>query len=157
MTVIILLFVTGALLLAAEIFLPGAIAGIIGGVALAAGSIMAFVEYGSGIGLLATLAAFVLLGVMLYVELVWLPKTRLGRALVVQSAVDGVSQPPVATQAIVGSAATAITPLSPSGFVEIAGKRYEAFCRTGHAARGVTLTVVGLDNYRVIVSESKLP
>ncbi|MDP3071148.1 MAG: NfeD family protein [Opitutaceae bacterium] len=157
MTVIILLFVTGALLLAAEIVLPGAIAGIMGGVALAAGAVMAFVDYGSGVGLLATLGAFLLLGLMLYVELVWLPRSRLGRSLVVQSAVDGVSQPPVAADSVVGSAATALTPLAPSGFVEIAGRRYEAFCRSGHAAAGTALTVVGLDNFRVIVSESKLP
>lgn len=157
MTAIILLFVTGTLLLAAEIFLPGAIAGIIGGVALAAGSVMAFTEYGPGIGLLATLAAFALLGTMLYLELVWLPRSRVGKALVVQSAVDGVSQPPVASDAIVGAAATALTPLAPSGFVEIDGRRYEAFCRSGHATRGAALTVVGLDNFRLIVSESKLP
>ncbi|MBL9185962.1 MAG: serine protease [Opitutaceae bacterium] len=157
MTAIILLFVTGTLLLAAEIFLPGGIAGIIGGVALAAGSLLAFVEYGSGVGLIATLGAFVLLGVMLYVELVWLPRSRLGRSLIVQSTVEGVSQPPVAEEAVVGAAATALTPLSPSGFVEIGGRRYEAFCRTGHAARGAELKVVGLDNFRVIVSESKLP
>ncbi|MBL9200672.1 MAG: serine protease [Opitutaceae bacterium] len=157
MTAVILLFVTGTLLLAAEIFLPGGIAGIIGGVALGAGSILAFVEFGSGYGTLATLAAFMLLGVMLYLELVWLPRSRVGRALVVESAVEGVSQPPVAAEGVVGATATALTPLVPTGLVEIAGRRYEAFCRSGHAARGVVLTVVGLDNFRVIVSESKLP
>jgi membrane-bound serine protease (ClpP class) len=157
MTAIILLFVTGAMLLAAEIFLPGAIAGIIGGVALAAGAVLSFAEYGAGIGTLATVGALLLLATMLYVELVWLPRTRLGRALVVEATVAGQSQPAVADEKIVGSAATALTVLAPSGFVEIAGRRYEAFCRSGHAARGTALTVVGLDNFRVIVSESKIP
>jgi membrane-bound ClpP family serine protease len=157
MTAITLLFVTGALLLAAEVFLPGAIAGIIGGAALAGGSIMAFVEYGPGGGLVATLAACALLGLMLYVELVWLPRTRLGRALVTDATVEGQSQPALATDKIVGAAATAVTTLMPSGLVEIDGRRYEAFCRSGHAASGAALTVVGLDNFRVIVSESKNP
>lgn len=155
MTTIVLLFVTGALLLTAEIFLPGAIAGIVGGCALLAGAVLAFVDYGSGIGGLATLGAVALVGVMLYVELVWLPRTRFGRALVVQATVGGQSQPPVASADVIGKTATALTTLAPSGVVEIAGQRYEAYCRSGHAVRGALLTVVGLDTFRVIVSDPK--
>ena len=157
MTAIALLFISGTLLLAAEVMLPGAIAGIIGGVALALGSVLSFMEYGAGIGSLATLAALLLLGAMLYAELVWLPRTKMGRALVVEAVVDAKSQPPVASDDVVGQSATALTTLAPSGFVEIAGRRYEAFCRSGHAVRGAALTVVGLDNFRLIVSENKIP
>ena len=157
MTAIALLFISGTLLLAAEVMLPGAIAGIIGGVALALGSVLSFMEYGAGIGSLATLAALLLLGAMLYAELVWLPRTKMGRALVVEAVVDAKSQPPVASDDVVGQTGTALTTLAPSGFVEIAGRRYEAFCRSGHAVRGAALTVVGLDNFRLIVSENKIP
>ncbi len=157
MTAIALLFISGTLLLAAEVMLPGAIAGIIGGVALALGSVLSFMEYGAGMGSLATLAALLLLGAMLYAELVWLPRTKVGRALVVEAVVDAKSQPPVASDDVVGQTATALTTLAPSGFVEIAGRRYEAFCRSGHAVRGAALTVVGLDNFRLIVSENKIP
>jgi membrane-bound ClpP family serine protease len=157
MTGILLLFLTGALLLTAEVFLPGAIAGIIGACALAVGSAFAFMEFGAGIGSLATAAALLLVGVMLYVELVWLPRTRFGRGLVVHSTVEGQSQPPPATPEVIGQAAVALTTLAPSGWVEIAGRRYEAFCRSGHATRGSTLKVVGLDNFRVIVTENNNP
>lgn len=157
MTAIVLLFVVGALLLAAEVMLPGAIAGIIGGVALALGSVLAFLEYGPGIGSLATFAALLLLAAMLYAELIWLPRTRLGRAMVVDAAIDGQSQPPPATSEVVGQKATAVTPLSPTGLVTIGEKRYEAFCRSGFVARGAELEVVGLDNFRVVVSETKHP
>ena len=155
MTAIILLFITGALLLAAEVLLPGAIAGIIGGIALSVGSVLAFLQYGATIGSIATFAALVLLAIMLYAELVWLPRTKLGRAMVVDATVDGQSQPPIASAEVIGQVATALTPLSPSGFVAIAGKRYEAFNRSGLAARGTQLTVVGIDNFRLIVSENK--
>jgi membrane-bound ClpP family serine protease len=157
MMAIALLFITGALLLTAEVFLPGAIAGIIGGVALLVGSILAFGEFGLGGGTLATLAALALVGVMLYVELVWLPRTKFGRRMVVEATIDAQSQPPIAGTDVIGQPATALTTLAPSGFVAIAGRRYEAFCRTGHAARGAALTVVGIDNFRLIVSESKAP
>ena len=49
---------------------------------------------GSGVTATATTAAVVLVGVMLYVELVWLPKTRFGRGLVIDAKIDGQSQPP---------------------------------------------------------------
>jgi membrane-bound ClpP family serine protease len=155
MTAIVLLFVCGALLLTAEVFLPGAIAGILGGCALLGGAILSFFEYGPTGGFTASVAAVVLVGVMLYVELVWLPKTRFGRDLVVQSTVAGVSQPAVAEREVIGQEAVALTTLSPSGMVEIAGKRYEAYCRSGQAARGSRLAVVGVETFRVIVSDPK--
>lgn len=156
MTLIVLLFVTGALLLAAEVALPGGIAGAIGGVALVAGAVLAFTQFGAGIGTLVTIGALVLLGAMLYAELVWLPRSRLGRGMIVEATVDSQSQPPLASSDVVGRTATALTTLAPSGFVEIAGKRYEAFCRSGLVPRGTVLTVVGVDNFRLVVSETKI-
>ena len=156
MTAIVLLFVVGSILLAAEVFLPGGIAGVLGGTSLLAGSVLAFTEFGSGIGLLATLGALALLGAMLYAELVWLPKTRVGRTMLVESAIEGQSQaaPAIASE-VVGRDAVALTPLVPTGFVSVGGKRYEAFCRSGHAPSGATLRVIDLDNFRLIVSEPK--
>lgn len=153
MNAIILLFVVGAMLLAAEIFLPGAIAGIIGGIALAVGSILAFGHFGFGGGLVASLLALVLLGLMLYLELVVLPKTRFGRRMVVESVVSATSQPPPAdAAAVVGRDAVALTTLAPSGYVEVDGRRYEAFSRSGHVAKGAALRVVEVDNFRIVVS-----
>ena len=50
-----------------------------------------------------------------------------------------------------------VTMLAPTGLVEITGKNYEAFCQSGLAQRGASLTVIGFDNFRVIVSENKTP
>lgn len=154
MNAIILLFVVGALLLTAEIFLPGAVAGIIGGIALAVGSLLSFREFGFNGGLIASLGALALVGLMLYLELVVLPKTSFGKRMVVQSTVSATSQPPPAAADVIGRAAVALTTLSPSGYVDVDGRRYEAFCRAGHVPKGTELRVVGLDNFRIIVSKS---
>ena len=53
MTAIVMLFITGTLLLAAEVMLPGAIAGIIGGAALLGASVLAFMEFGAAVGSIA--------------------------------------------------------------------------------------------------------
>ncbi len=93
---------------------------------------------------------------MLYGELVWLPRSRFGRKMVVESTLDAQSQPaPAAASEVVGRPATALTTLAPSGFVSVDGKQYEAFCRSGLAVRGAALTVIDIDNFRLVVSETK--
>jgi len=155
MTAVVLLFVIGALLLAAEVFLPGAIAGIAGGVALLAGSLLSFDQLGLAGGFGASVAALGLLGVMLYVELVWLPRTAFGRGMVVNATVAATSQPPLArAEDVVDRPAEALTALAPSGVVGVDGRRFEAFCRTGYAPKGAALRVVGVDNFRLIVTLS---
>jgi membrane-bound serine protease (ClpP class) len=155
MNAIIILFVTGALLLAAEVFLPGAVAGILGTIALLAGSLLSFHEFGIGGGMAASAGALVLLGLMLYFELVVLPKTAFGRKLVVQATVDATSQPPPARlAAVLDKPAEALTTLAPSGYVLVEGRRYEAFCRSGHAEKGAPLRVIGMDNFRLIVTQT---
>lgn len=154
MNAIILLFLIGVLLLAGEVFVPGAILGIIGGICMLIGCILSFSQFGSGGGTLVTIGAGALLGLTLYLELVWLPKTRFGRKLIVQSTVGATSQPPLADKAaIVGKTAESITPLVPSGYVLVEGRRYEAFSQSGHVSKGVQLQVVGLDNFRLIVTK----
>lgn len=154
MNAIILLFVVGTILLGFEVFIPGGILGAIGGLALIGGVVMAFVEYGPTGGSMALAAGLLLVGVMLYVELALLPKTRLGRRLFLESSVAGTSQPAVAEASlVVGRTAEAVTTLAPTGYVMVDGKRYEAFSQSGLIDRGATLRVVGLDNFRLIVTK----
>lgn len=158
MNAIVLLFLFGVLLLAAEVFMPGAIVGLVGGCAMLVGCVLAFRDYGAGGGALATVIALACLGLTLYIELVLLPKSRFGRKLIVQTASDGTSQPALAApNAVVGRPAEAVTTLAPSGYVLVDGRRYEAYCQAGHAAKGSILRVTGLDNFRLIVNKNSAP
>ncbi len=154
MNAILILFLLGVLLLAGEVFVPGAVLGIFGGLCMAAGCVISFLQLGTDGGIAATLLALALLGLTLYVELVWLPKTRFGKKLIVQSTVSATSQPPLAElHAVVGKTAEAVTPLVPSGYVLVEGRRYEAFSPSGHVGKGAQLRVAGLDNFRLIVTK----
>ena len=155
MTLVILLFVVGVILLAADIFVASFVMALIGGAAMLAGCIVAYRDFGPLVSGLAGLGSVALVGIVIYWELVLLPTSRLGRGLIVESTSGTSTQPPVAAEAaIVGRPATADTTLAPSGYVLVDGARYEAFCRNGHAARGDALRVVGLDNFRLIVSKT---
>ena len=154
MTLVIVLFVLGVILLALEIVVPGGILGAVGGAMMLGGVVAAFVRFGSTFGIVATIAALVLLGVTIYLEFVWLPRSRFVGRIAMGTTIDSVSQPPLAQEsAVIGRSAVALSTLAPTGFVRVDGQRYEASCRSGYAAAGETLTVVGLDAFRLIVTK----
>jgi membrane-bound ClpP family serine protease len=155
MNTIVTLFVVGAVLLAAEVLVPGGILGIVAAAALLAGVVLAFIGHGSTGGWIAIGAALGLTAFTLWFEFVVLPKTALGRRLFLNAEVKGASQPPLAERdAVVGQGGVADTTLAPSGYVVVAGKRYEAYSRSGLIAKGEALRVVELDNFRLIVQKS---
>ena len=155
MTAIIILFLVGVLLLALEVFVPGAIVGIIGGIALFAGVAVAFSLYGVNGGMISLGAAALLLGTALYLEFVVLPKTRFAKMFSMTSNVAGTSQQPLASESeVLNQTAQTATALSPSGYVVVNGRRYEAFSNSGFLDKGVSVRVTGLDNFRLIVTKS---
>ena len=155
MNVIILLFVLGLVFMFFEVFTPGPVFGILGGVTLMGGIAVAAVNYGGMGGLLAGVVALVAVCATLYAELVWLPKTRFAQRFSVRSTSGTtIVQQSVDAAAVVGKTAEAVTTLAPSGYVSIEGRRYEAFCQSGHAVRGAQLRVTGLDNFRLIVTKT---
>lgn len=154
MNAIVLLFLLGIVLLGFEVITPGGILGVLGGLAMLGGCALAFEAFGGTGGAVATLVALALLGGALYVEFGLLPKTRWGRKFFLQQAVDATSQPAVALAAdVVGKICEAETTLAPSGYVSLDGRRYEAYSRSGHAAKGARLQVVAVDNFRLIVTQ----
>jgi membrane-bound ClpP family serine protease len=153
MSAIVILFALGVILLAVEVVVPGAVLGIIGGILMLVGVIMSFDQFGFEGGGVATAAAITLVAIALYLEFVLLPKSRLARTFSMAATVDARSQPALADRAIIGKRVIAVTPLTPSGVVELDGRRYEAFARSGHVEAGAQLDIVDLDNFRLIVSQ----
>jgi len=150
MNAIIILFTVGALLIAFEVLVPGGILGLLGGLALLGGVGTAFYDYGLSGGVIAFISALGLLAIVLWLEFVLLPKTALGRRMFLQSAVTGTTKSP--TENLVGHTGKAVTALGPTGYVQIEGKQYEAFSRSGFVDAGSTVKVVGEDSFRLIVT-----
>jgi membrane-bound ClpP family serine protease len=149
-----LLLLVGLLMLGFEVFIPGGVLGVIGGAAMFAGCGLAFYRFGSTAGTLTTVGSIGVLGAMLWAEMVLLPKTRLGKKLLLHKAIGATSQPVVAdATTVVGRDCEAVTALAPSGFVLLDGRRYEAWSQSGFVVKGATLRVVGLDNFRLIVTK----
>lgn len=154
MSLIVLLFALGLIFMFIEVFMPGAVFGILGGLTMIGGIVVAVMNYGGTGGVAAGVVAVVAVCGTLYAELVWLPKTRFAQKFSVRSTSgDTLSQQQVEPD-VVGKLAEALTTLAPSGYVKVEGRRYEAFCQSGHAVRGAQLRVTGLDNFRLIVTKT---
>jgi membrane-bound ClpP family serine protease len=152
-TAVLALLVVGLVLFAFEVFVPGAILGLIGGFFLLGAVGLAFFEGGRGAGFMTLALALVSVAGMLWFEFRILPRTRLGRRLFLEKAIDGTSQPPVATEAdaVVGREAIAATALAPTGLVTVGGRRYEARCDTGFAEIGARLKVTRIETFQLVV------
>lgn len=153
MTLILLLFSLGIALLAIEVIVPGGIVGSIGALLMFGGCVMSFIEFGTGGGLLAVAGAVILTGLAFFVELVVLPRTAAGKRAFLRAEISGKSAAyGDEALSLVGKSGEAVTMLSPSGYITIDGRRYEAFCQNGQVPAGAPLRVVGADSFRLIVS-----
>lgn len=156
MTVIIGLFGAGLVFLAVEVFVPGGILAVLSGLCLVAGVVTAFIQLGLKGGAVASCLALAIGVVTLYFEFVVLPKTRLAKQFSMTETVSGTSQPEVADRAtVIGAEAWAVTTLAPSGYVDLNGRRYEAFCQSGHVVAGTRLRIVDVDTFRLVVTQIK--
>lgn len=153
MTWIILLFSAGLLLLLAEVLVPGGILGAVGGVMLLAASALSYHTFGPAGGSAAVAVALVLTVLAFYLEFRVLPRTAAGKRAFLRHEITATSSAygPEALD-LIGATAESATVLSPSGYVTISGKRYEAFCQTGFVPPGTELRVVSADAFRIVVT-----
>ncbi len=153
LSLIIGLFVLGLVLFFFELIVPGGILGMAGALAMLAGCVLAFMEYGLAGGMLAFLIFTVLAVAGLLLEVRFLRKTRIGGGLMLEGSIAGTSQKPAGERSLVGMECEALTTLSPTGLVRIEGRQYEEFSKSGLINRGSRLKVVDVDNFRVKVSK----
>lgn len=152
MTLIILLFSIGLFLLAAEVLVPGGIFGIVGGIILFAGCVVSFIQLGADGGLIAVVVAICAAFLVFFIQFKILPKTRAGKRFFLSREITG-SSAALGEDArdLVGKAAHSVTVLSPSGYVDIGGKRYEAVSQSGQIAPGTELIVVDANHFQLTV------
>jgi membrane-bound ClpP family serine protease len=74
MTLIILLFALGIVLIAIEVIIPGGILGVIGALMIFGGCVMSFIEFGTWGGIAASAIAFGLGALTLFIEFRILPR-----------------------------------------------------------------------------------
>jgi membrane-bound ClpP family serine protease len=148
MATIVILLVCGAVLLLLETFLPGLIAGTIGGCCLLAAIVFGYRDFGmaTGNGLLAGVILGLSIGA--YVWLKYFPESRIAKRFISQSSVGelGVDRPD-----LLNCTGTTLTALRPSGMAKIQNQRVDVVTEGGFIERGSAIKVVGIEGSRVVV------
>ena len=152
MSIIILLFSIGLLLLVLEVMIPGGILGIAGGILLFSGCILSFVILGNTEGMIAIGITLVAAIILFYIQFKILPNTRMGKRFFLNREINGSSSNfKESSRDLIGKTATSVTVLSPSGYVLISGKQYEAFSESGQIPKDTELEVIAANSFQLTV------
>jgi len=144
------LLIVGALLLFAEVFLPGMIAGAIGLVCIGIGVMLSFVYFGASVGMVVSLGALIGLGIGTVLWFRYFPETRIAGKFISKGAIGGGG---VADerQALVGQPGIAATDLRPSGIAKIDGKRVDVVTEGQMIDKDTPVEVIAVEGLRVVV------
>ena len=148
MAIVITLLAAGVVLLILETVLPGAIAGILGGMCLLAGVILGYSEFGARTGNLILVGVILGLigGFALWVK--YFPETPVGRVFISKGVVGNID---AARPDLLHQTGTALTNLRPSGTAVINGQRVDVVTEGAMIERGTAIKVVAVEGLRVVV------
>jgi len=148
-TLSILLLIGGLMLMAFEIFIaPGfGIPGIVGLALIAASVYFTFGSESLQVGSYAIIGLAV--GVILIFRFV--PRTRVARALVLESAVSQTAPPRSELESLFGAVGTALTDLRPAGTAQFGERRVDVVTSGDFIGRGDSIRVIQVEGTRVVV------
>ena len=146
--IIVTVLVLGLILLFTEVaIVPGfGVAGVLGVLALGAGAVAAWSELGPIWGAVTGGASLVAAVVML----MWLPKSRAGRRMVLEHS-HAASFSQQDRSALVGRRGTTVTPLRPSGRVRFGSEEVDVITEGEYVDRDCEVEVTAVEGTRVVV------
>jgi len=153
---IIVLTLVGFLFLAAEVFVPGMVLGLLGGLSLLGAVAISYVELGpvTGTVVLFSIGAIILTGFVAWMFL--FPSTPIGRRIMLKNTLQpGAQLPAQKPGALLGKSGEAITTLRPAGTARIDGKRVDVLARGDFIEAGSPVTVVAHEGPKVVVRETQ--
>lgn len=158
MTLVLILFLAGVLLLFTEFFVPGIVLGLTGGILVVTSIVIGwsrFPEYGVFILTGEVLGVAIILGLGLYL----LAKTRLGRGFVMQATQNPAEGYTAFAQdaTLVGQSATVHTALRPAGSIMIGGRKIDAVSNGTLVDAGKTVRITRVEGNRVVCEELTAP
>lgn len=154
----IALLASGLLLIVAEIFIPGGIAGVFGGVALLAAMGLGLAMFPPPWGVLSAIAIVVFGGIFLLLWVQFFPRSRAGKRITLR--LDGASYKSAAApdESLRGAAGEAVTALRPGGIALIGGKRYDVLAEGGEwIAAGAAIRVSAIRDNNLVVRDANTP
>ena len=148
---IIVLSLVGFLMIAAEIFVPGLVLGILGGFCLLGAVIVGYSEFGALTGTLifAGIASLWLVGFVAW--MFFFPRTFIGKRITLSGQLvsgDALSRRNPVEPGMTGKV---LTPLRPSGTVMLGERKFDVVAENDFIPVGEKITVVRFDGMQIVV------
>jgi len=147
---VIALAVAGVVLLFLEMFLPGIIAGVIGGILLIASVVVAYRDLGPEAGNITLLATTAVTAGLWWWWATKFQHTRFGRLMTLSTSSTGTSEPQD-LGGLTGQTGTAATALRPSGTILVGGRRVDAMTGGEFLEQGTAVRIVSTAGLAVLV------
>ena len=152
LSLLILLLLAGMLLIGAEIFVPGAILGTMGGFALFGAVVVAF-TISPQWGFYTAFGVLILAVVTVAAWARFFPKSSVGRKMTLNE--DGtVFKAIEPRQDLLGKTGIAQSELRPAGYALLDGQRVDVIAEGGIIDRGAPVKVVKVEGNRIVVRKS---
>lgn len=151
---VLLLFIVAVIFLYAELFLPGAVLGIIGLIAFVASIVFAFRQYET-MGFWIAAAELVGVAVILMIGLKRFPRSRAGKLLILGRSLDkkmGYSGTEH-LEKYIGKQGVSVTHLRPAGIAKIDSERMDVVTEGTFIDKDKKIKVVAVEGNRVVVRE----
>lgn len=152
MSLVIGLILTAFVLFFFEIFVPGGLLAVLGGIFLLAASVVAYTEWGLVWAITLFFGGLIMALVMFFLEIRLIANTRFGQQLSLQSTI-ATKLNPREDDNLVGTEGVTLTILAPTGRVELGGKVYTASAEDGYLEKGVPVRVLRSETFKLIVAK----
>lgn len=163
MTLIVVLLVLGLVLISVEFFIPGGIVGVIGALLMLGAVGVSYAEYGTMVAGWVLLGCLVVGALWVAVMFMLMAKTPYGKKMFLTGASSGrivygsredSAEEDEQADALLGEQGTAVTPMTPTGRIEVKGATYEASSQSGYLERGSKVEIIGRGSFGFVVKKS---
>lgn len=148
----IILLVSGLVLVGAEIFVPGGVLGLAGGLALLIATGLGFAAFGPTVGAYVALGIVALVGTAIFLWIRFFPGSKIGRLMTVSKNLAESKGTQTGLADLQGAQGEASSDLRPAGFATIGGRRIDVVTEGGMVTRGTRVRVVDVEGNRVVVA-----
>jgi len=150
--IFIVSLIAGIVFLGVELFIPGGVLGVIGVALLILSIVYAFIAFPAAGPYVAT-GVLALIALAFFWWTTVFPHTRPGRRLMAGASLKGSTSVEQGLDSLRGKQGVAASPLRPSGYVLIDGRRIDVVTRGEMIEKDCPVRVVDVEGSRVIVAQ----
>jgi membrane-bound serine protease (ClpP class) len=148
---IVVLVIVGFLMLAAEVFVPGMVLGLLGGLCLSGAVIVAFLYYDALTGSIVFAGVCVVTVAGFFAWMSAFPNTAIGRRIMLQKSHGKGVGGRGSSSELLGAQGRSLTPLRPAGTAFIGGRKVDVVAESDFIASDEPIVVVREEGLRTVV------